>query len=48
MFFQAQALGTAKLATLGERMVRRRQELRDSRLNAIRIRVKRETLRRLA
>jgi hemerythrin superfamily protein len=48
MFLQAQALGTARLATLGERMVRRRRELRDSRLNAIRIRVKRETLRRLA
>jgi hypothetical protein len=48
MFFQAQALGTARLAALGDRMVHRRQELRDSRLNAIRIRVKRETLRRLA
>ena len=48
MFLQAQALGTPRLASLGERMVRRRQELRDSRLNAIRIRVKRETLRRLA
>ena len=48
MFLQAQALGTARLAALGERMVRRRRELRDSRLNAIRIRVKRETLRRLA
>ena len=48
MFFQAQALGTAKLATLGQRMERRRQQLRESKLNAIRIRVKRETLRRLA
>jgi len=48
MFFQAQALGTARLAALGDRMVRRRRELRDSRLNAIRIRVKRETVRRLA
>lgn len=48
MFFQAQALGAARLATLGERMERRRQQLRDSRRNAFRIRVKRETLRRLA
>jgi iron-sulfur cluster repair protein YtfE (RIC family) len=48
MFFQAQALGAARLATLGERMERRRQQLRDSRLNTVRIRVKRETLRRLA
>jgi hemerythrin superfamily protein len=48
MFFQAQALGTARLAALGDRMVQRRQKLRDSRLNAIRIRLKRETLRRLA
>jgi hypothetical protein len=48
MFFQAQALGTTTLATLGERMELRRQELRDSRLNAMRIRMKRETLRRLA
>jgi hypothetical protein len=48
MFFQAQALGSARLAALGDRMVHRRQKLRDSRLNAIRIRLKRETLRRLA
>jgi iron-sulfur cluster repair protein YtfE (RIC family) len=48
MFLQAEALGAARLATLGEQMERRRQELRDSSLNAIRIRVKRETLRRLA
>jgi Hemerythrin HHE cation binding domain len=48
MFFQAQALGTTKLATLGERMERRRQQLRDSRVNTIRIRMKRETMRRLA
>jgi hemerythrin-like domain-containing protein len=48
MFFQAEALGTARLATLGEQMERRRQQLRESSLNAIRIRVKRETLRRLA
>ena len=48
MFLQAEALGTARLATLGEHMERRRQQLRDSSLNAIRIRVKRETLRRLA
>jgi iron-sulfur cluster repair protein YtfE (RIC family) len=48
MFFQAQALGPARLATLGERMARRRQQLRDSSRNAIRIRMKRETLRRLA
>ena len=48
MFLQAQALGPARLATLGERMERRRQQLRDSKLNATRIRVKRETLRHLA
>jgi hypothetical protein len=48
MFLQAQALGPAKLGTLGERMQRRRQQLRDSKLNATRIRVKRETLRHLA
>jgi Hemerythrin HHE cation binding domain len=48
MFFQAEALDTARLATLGEQMERRRQQLRESSLNAIRIRVKRETLRRLA
>jgi hemerythrin-like domain-containing protein len=48
MFRQAEALGSARLATLGERMERRRQQLRESSLNAIRIRVKRETLRRLA
>jgi hypothetical protein len=48
MFLQAEALGPARLATLGEQMEHRRQELRDSSLNAIRIRVKREALRRLA
>jgi|SoiMethySBSTD1v2_1073268.scaffolds.fasta_scaffold1619771_1 hemerythrin-like domain-containing protein len=48
MFFQAKALGADRLATLGERMERRRQQLRDSSVNAMRIRMKRETLRRLA
>ena len=48
MFLQAQALGPAKLASLGERMRDRRQQLRDSSANATRIRVKREILRHLA
>jgi Hemerythrin HHE cation binding domain len=48
MFLQAQALGPAKLASLGAEMQRRRQRLRDSVANQTRIRVKRETLRRLA
>ena len=48
MFFQAKALGADRLATLGDRMERRRQQLRDSSVNAMRIRMKRETLRRLA
>ncbi len=48
MFLQAKALGRAKLASLGERMQKRRQQLRDSRGNTTRIRVKREILRHLA
>lgn len=48
MFLQAQALGSDKLATLGERMRHRRQQLRDSRANATHIRVKRAILRHLA
>ncbi|OBB06253.1 hypothetical protein A5662_10245 [Mycobacteriaceae bacterium 1482268.1] len=48
MFAQAQALGQEKLAILGEHMQRRRRQLRDSKLNSARIRMKRETLRRLA
>ena len=48
LFAQSQALGNARLASLGERMERRRNQLNNSRRNAIRIRMKLETLRRLA
>ena len=48
MFAQSQALGNVRLASLGERMERRRNQLNNSRRNAIRIRMKLETLRRLA
>lgn len=46
MFVQAQALGAAKLAALGDRMQCRRAELRASRMSHTRIRLKREILRR--
>lgn len=47
MFPQAHALGDAELESLGDRMQQRRQHLRDSPVTQARLRIKRETLRRL-
>lgn len=47
MFPQAQALGQAALETLGQAMKQRQQYLRASAATQTRLRIKRETLRRL-
>ncbi len=47
MFPQAEALGPTALETLGQAMTRRQQHLRASAVTRTRLRIKRETLRRL-
>jgi hemerythrin-like domain-containing protein len=47
MFPQSHALGEAELERLGDRLRTRQAELRRSRLTRLRLRVKRETLKRL-
>lgn len=47
MFPQAKALGPAALETLGDAMKQRQQHLRASAVTRTRLRIKRETLRRL-
>lgn len=47
MFPQAHALGESELESLGQRMQLRRQHLRDSLVTRARLRIKRDTLRRL-
>lgn len=47
MFPQAHALGEVELESLGARLLARQAQLRRSRVTQLRLRVKRETLRRL-
>jgi iron-sulfur cluster repair protein YtfE (RIC family) len=47
MFPESHALGDAELEALGKRLAARQQQLRRSRLAQFRLRVKRETLRRI-